>query len=185
MRRLGVTILDYAVVAACVLFSALGWRRGFVRGALALASSFLGFVLAANFYPYAGALLAGVTTTQRAAELLGFALIFVATVVAGSFAGRGLRNALDRSKLGGVDRLLGALAGLGRAWLVCSALYLALTAFPFRLETVQNSAFAPALIAGTRVLAYLGSDELRGKFAKGYDALQKVWRDPATGEKKR
>jgi membrane protein required for colicin V production len=170
-----VTALDYIVLAVVALSVAAGWRRGLIRGALALASALVGLILAANFYGPAGALLSGITTTRRAADLLGFALIFAATLTAGSLLGYRLRRALDRSRLGSVDRGLGALLGLGRAWLVCSALYLGLTAFPIHLETVERSAFAPALVAGTRVLSYAGSEDLRQRFARGYEALNRLW----------
>jgi membrane protein required for colicin V production len=174
-----VTALDCTVLAIVALSVALGWRRGAIRGAFALIAALLGLILAANFYGPAGALLAGITTTQRAADLLGFALIFTATLATGSLAGHRLRRALDRAHLSFVDRGLGALLGLGRAWLVCSTLYLGLTAFPVHLGTLEQSAFAPALVAGTRVLAYAGSDDLRRRFAHGYDALQRLWETPA------
>jgi uncharacterized membrane protein required for colicin V production len=113
-----VTALDYFVLAAVAVSVAWGWRRGVVRGTFALASALLGLVLAANFFGPAGALLAGITTTRRAADLLGFALVFSATLAIGAYAGYRLRRELDRARLGFVDRGLGALARLGRAWLV-------------------------------------------------------------------
>ena len=178
------TALDFTVLAIVALSVALGWRRGIVRGAFALVAALLGFILASNFYGPVGALLAGITTTQRAADLLGFALIFTATLATGWFAGHRLRRALNRTRLSVVDRGLGALFGLGRAWLVCSALYLGLTAFPIHLGVIERSTFAPALVAGTRVLAYAASDDLRRRFAQGYDALQRLWETPAHPQRK-
>lgn len=140
-----------------------------------MGASLVGLVLAAHFYGKAGALLGVLTTTTRAADLLGFGLIFVTTVAVGAYAGHRLRKALDRAKLSWVDRLLGVLLGLARAWLVSSALYLGLTAFPVRLEAVEHSRLAPVLVEGTRALAYLGSRELRARFVEGYDALQRMW----------
>jgi membrane protein required for colicin V production len=170
-----VTALDVAVLVVAALSAAAGWRRGLLKTAFAIAAALLGLVLAANFYGPAGALLAALTTTRRAADLLGVGLIFTATLVAGAYAGRRSRRALERARLSWVDRSLGLALGLARAWLVCSALYLGLTAFPVRIEAVERARLAPALVEGTRALAYLGSPELRRRFAEGYDALRRAW----------
>jgi membrane protein required for colicin V production len=170
-----VTGIDYVVLGVVGFSTWAGWRRGVLTGLFALGSAFCGLVLAAHFYAPVGGLLGGLTTTRRAADLLGFAFVFVATLAAGAYAGYRLRKALDRAHLGGIDRGLGAAVGFLRAGLVCSAIYLGLTAFPVRLDAVRASVFAPLLVAGTDVLAYLGSEELRRRFAEGYDSLERVW----------
>jgi membrane protein required for colicin V production len=172
-----VTALDIIVLVIAALSAAAGWRRGILRAAFAIVAALAGLVLAAHFYGPVGALVAVLTTTQRAADLLGFALIFVTSLVAGAYGGYRLRKALERAKLSWVDRALGLGLGLARAWLVSSALYLGLTAFPVRFEAVERARLAPALVEGTRVLAYLGSAELRRRFLEGYDALQRMWGD--------
>jgi membrane protein required for colicin V production len=88
-----------------------------------------------------------------------------------------LRTVLKRSRLSWADHLLGAGFGLLRGWLVCSALYLALTAFPVKIDAVQRATFAPALLEGTRVIAYLTSRELRERFYAGYETIKRMW-DP-------
>lgn len=165
------TALDYTVIVIALLSAAAGWRRGLLRSVVTIAAALLGLVLAAHFYGYAGALLAVLTTTRRAADLLGFGVIFVATLAAGAIGAYRLRAALDRRRLSWVDRALGASAGLVRAWLVSAAIYMALTAFPARIEAVERSRLAPVLVEGSRVLAYLGSREFRQRFAEGYDWL--------------
>jgi membrane protein required for colicin V production len=170
-----VTALDAIVFVIAVLSAAAGWRRGFLRAAISIVAAFLGLVLAANCYGPVGAMLAVLTTTQRSADLLGFGLIFTATLAAGAYGGHRLRKALDRARLSWVDRSLGLALGLVRAWLVCSALYLGLTAFPVRIEAVERSRSAPILVEGTRALAYLGSSELRRQYSEGYDALLRLW----------
>jgi hypothetical protein len=68
---------------------------------------------------------------------------------------------------------MGAAFGLLRGWLICSVIYLALTAFPLRPAAVEHARFAPALIEGTRVIAYLTSPELRERFFDGYEKVRK------------
>ena len=178
------TALDLIVLVIATLSAAAGWRRGILRAALAIVAALAGLVLAAHFYGPVGALVAVLTTTQRAADLLGFALIFTTSLVAGAYGGFRLRKALERARLSWIDRMLGLALGLARAWLVCSALYLALTAFPVRVEAVERSRLAPVLVEGTRVLAYLGSADLRRRFLEGYDTLQRLWGDPGSREVK-
>src|ERR687884_390467 len=73
--------------------------------------------------------------TTGAALMLGFA------------AGQLARGRLKRARLGWLDRALGALFGLARGLAVCAIMYLALTAFPVRLDAVAEARTAP-LLAG-------------------------------------
>ena len=169
------TILDYIVLTVTALLAIAGWRRGALRGIFAIGAALVGLVLASNFYAAAGVALSGLITTRPAADLLGFAVIFLLTLATGALMAYRLRKALKRAKLSWVDRAAGASLGLLRAWLVCSALYMGLTAFPIRIEAVERSVFAPVLVEGTRALAYLGSEEFREQFREGYDVLQRLW----------
>jgi len=152
-----------------------GWRRGIITGLFTLGAALCGLVVASHAYAPVGRLLYTITTNDRSAGLLAFGLLFAGTLAAGVYAGYRLRKALDRARLRSIDRLFGALVGLVRAWLVCSAIYLGLTAFPVRLDAVEHSLFAPILVAGTEALAYLGSDDLRRRFSEGYDSLERSW----------
>ena len=61
-----------------------------------------------------------------------------------------------------------------RGWLVCSVIYLALTAFPFKPEAVERAMFGPVLLEGTRAVAYLTSSELRERFWTGYETIRQL-----------
>ncbi|MFY9571832.1 MAG: hypothetical protein WAV20_10575, partial [Blastocatellia bacterium] len=54
-------------------------------------------------------------------------------------------------------------------------IYLALTAFPGRPEAVERATFGPALLEGTRVIAYLTSREVRQRFFNGYETVKQLW----------
>ena len=126
-------------------------------------------------YPYAASLFSGFVSTARAANLIGFVAVFLIVLVAGSLLARWLRGGLKRARLDWLDHVLGAVFGLVRGWLVCSVIYLALTAFPVKLEAVERAAFAPALLEGTRVIAYITSSDLRERFLNGYAMIQGMW----------
>jgi uncharacterized membrane protein required for colicin V production len=119
--------------------------------------------------------MSGLVSTSRAADLLGFVAVFLAVLVCGSLLARWLRGGIKRARLGWMDHALGALFGLVRGWLVCSSIYLALTAFPVKIEAVERATFAPALLEGTHVIAYLTSPDLRERFLSGYRMVQELW----------
>ena len=169
------TVLDYFVVIVVVASVALGATRGIIKGIISLSSALAGLVIAAQLYPFAAGLFGSFVSTARAANLLGFVAIFLLVLVGGSLLARWLRGGLKRVRLDWLDHLLGAVFGFLRGWLVCSVIYLALTAFPVKLEAVERATFAPALLEGTRVIAYLTSKDLRDRFFDGYAMIQGMW----------
>ena len=169
------TVLDYFVVIVVVASVALGATRGIIKGIISLSSALAGLVIAAQLYPFAASLFGSFVSTARAANLLGFVAIFLLVLVGGSLLARWLRGGLKRVRLDWLDHLLGAVFGFLRGWLICSVIYLALTAFPVKLEAVERATFAPALLEGTRVIAYLTSKDLRDRFFDGYAMIQGMW----------
>jgi membrane protein required for colicin V production len=111
------------------------------------------------------------------ANLLGFIAIFVLVAAAGSFLSWRLRGALRKARIGWVDHLLGGALGFVRGWLVCSVVYLALTAFPLKPEAVERAYFGPVLLEGARVVAYLTSAELRERFFDGTETVRQLWQE--------
>lgn len=170
------TVLDYFVLIVVVASTISGATRGILKGIISLISAVAGLIAAAHLYVYAAALFRGLVETARAASLLGFVAVFLLALVAGSLVSRWLRGRLKRARLDWLDHTLGAAFGLARGWLICSVIYLALTAFPVRLATVEQATFAPALLEGTRVIAYLTSTELRERFFEGYVKVTEIWR---------
>jgi membrane protein required for colicin V production len=169
------TVLDYFVLILVTGSIAMGATRGIIKSALSVISALVGLLVAAQVYPYAAVLFSGIVSTARAANLLGFVTVFLLVLVGGSLLARWLRGGIKRTRLGWLDQLLGAGFGLLRGWLVCSVIYLVLTAFPIKLEAVERAAFAPVLLEGTRVIAYLTSRDLRERFMNGYATIQAMW----------
>jgi membrane protein required for colicin V production len=137
------TAFDWAVVAVIggsILLAAL---RGFVRSAVSLGAWVAALVLALQLGPALAGHLAGLSLPSLASQALGFALVFLGVVVAGALVGIVLARALRAVGLGAVDRLFGALFGLGRGLLVVLAgvLLAGFTAIP-RHDWWQNSVLA-------------------------------------------
>ncbi|MFY9607420.1 MAG: CvpA family protein [Blastocatellia bacterium] len=169
------TVLDYFVLIVVVATVASGATRGILKGIVSVASALAGLVLAAQFYAYAAIPFFAVGSTGHWANFLGFATIFVAMLFAGSWLTGWLRSGLRRARLSWLDHLVGAGFGLMRGWLICSAVYLALTAFPLRPAAVERAVLAPVLLEGTHVIAYLTSEDMRQRFLNGYESVKRLW----------
>ena len=167
------TVLDYFVLLVVLASVASGATKGIIRVIISVAFTVAGLVVAAYSYTYAASLLR-TFVPARLADLLGFVAVFLLVLLCGSLLARWLRGGLKRARLGWVDHALGAAFGFLRGWLICSVIYLALTAFPLKPEAVERATFGPALLEGTRVIAYLTSRELRERFFSGYGAVKEL-----------
>lgn len=168
------TVLDYFVLLVVVASVTSGLTKGIIRVIVSVAFTVAGLVLAAYSYMYAARLL-HLLVSGGLANLVGFITVFVLVIVAGSFLSWRLRGLLKRARLGWTDHALGAVFGFLRGWLVCSVVYLALTAFPVRLEAVERATFGPALLEGAQVITRLTSRDLSEKFLTGYESVRQLW----------
>ncbi|HVF68255.1 MAG TPA: CvpA family protein [Pyrinomonadaceae bacterium] len=167
------TVFDLFVLAIVGASVAAGALRGFVRALIAGFGLLVGVVLAARAYAPAGEVLRGfgLVESNEAAHAGGFLLVVGVVLVAGFAVGHFARAGLKRAKLGWLDRALGAAFGLARGVAVCSVVYLALTAFPVRLESVAEASTGPALAEGARLLSFCTSEDVRAQFLAEYRRL--------------
>jgi|SRR5215831_863500 len=162
------TVLDYSVIAIVGTSLIFGLVRGIIKASITLLACIVGLVAAGYLYPYAGAAIKPAVSSKVAADFIGFVLILIAVLIGGMTVSSLLRRLLKRIQLSWLDHLLGGGFGLVRGWLICSALYLALTAFPVSLDAVEQAKLSPVLLEGTRAIAYLTSPEVRERFQSGY-----------------
>lgn len=164
------TIFDFIVFALVGASIAAGASRGLVRALITGAALIVGLIVAAQGYEATGKLLLGlgIVESKAAANAGGFLLIMTVVLVAGFVAGRLVRGGMRRVHLEWFDRVLGGAFGLLRGLAVCSVMYLALTAFPVRIEAVDKAETAPVLAEGARLLALFTSQDLRTRFLEEY-----------------
>ena len=168
------TVLDFLVLLVVSVSVVSGATKGIIRVIVSVAFTVAGLVLAAHSYMYAAGLLR-IFVAGWLANLLGFIAVFLLVVIAGSLLSWRLRGVLKHARLGWTDHALGAVFGFLRGWLVCSVVYLALTAFPIRPEAVERATFGPALLKGAQVIAWLTSRELSERFLTGYESVKQLW----------
>ena len=167
------TFFDLFVLAIVGASVAAGALRGMVRALIASIGLAVGFVVATHTYQEAGSFLRGFGAVEsvEASHAAGFLLMTGLVLLAGFILGESARAGLRRAKLEWFDRALGAGFGLLRGAAVCSVIYLALTAFPVRLESVAQARTGPALAEGARLIALCTSDDVRARFLAQYQHL--------------
>ncbi len=141
------TWFDWLILSVIVLSSLLGVWRGVVSEILALAAWIAAFIAAKMWGAGAAELMSAWLHNLHEPALrhmLGFATVFVATLLLFAVARFALSNLLRAIGLGLVDRFLGALFGLGRGVLLVLAGVLlgGLTDMP-RQQWWQETALIP------------------------------------------
>jgi membrane protein required for colicin V production len=167
------TFFDLFVLAIVGASVAAGALRGFVRALIASFGLVVGFFVASHTYEQAGAFIRGLGLVEsvEAGYAAGFLLMVGVVLAVGFVVGESVRAGLKRAKLQWFDRALGAGFGLVRGVAVCSVVYLALTAFPVKIEAVTHARTGPALAEGARLLALCTSTEVRARFLTQYQHL--------------
>lgn len=171
--------LDIVLVVILVCSVIAGFRKGFARVSVGLVATLIGLILGLWFYGAAGAFLLPYVSYRGLANFIGFCLIFVGVLLAGSLVGWLLAKLLKWAGLGWLDRLMGAVLGVLRALLIGIGLVLALLSFAFKPppQSVVQSRLAPYVIDAARVLVVIAPRELRDAFQSGYDHVKKVWNE--------
>ena len=171
------TLLDYLVLIVVAVSVASGAVRGLLKGTISVISALVGLVAAAYSYRYVTRFCSLFVSSTQLAELLAFTAVFVVVVAVGAVFSYKLRRWIKGGTLSLADHALGAAFGLLRAWLLCSVLYLGLTAFPVKIEAVGQSRFAPLLLEGTHLISYLTSPQIRERFLNGYARIKELTRE--------
>lgn len=140
---------DGIIVAVVGLSTAIGLIRGFAREVM----SVIVWVTA-----FAAALLLGESVAQLLdlgagfGTAAGFALVFVAVLIAGAIVQRMLAKLVRTTGIGGTDRMLGSLFGALRGGLVVLVALIALRPFAETTAWWLESALVPELLAFERDL---------------------------------
>jgi membrane protein required for colicin V production len=172
---LELTLLDWIVLLVLAVSIISSLLKGFARETISLASVVVGLLLASWFYPFLGPFFSNYVKTRDIANLLGFTTIFFGCVVLGVLISYFVNRILRAAHLQWFDRLLGGAFGLIRGWLIGAGLFLMLTAFPVKLDSVKEAKLSPYLLAGARAMALITPKVLRDKFLEGYHKVERYW----------
>jgi membrane protein required for colicin V production len=146
------TYFDYAMLGIVALSIAISLWRGLIREVVSLVAWLVALWVAARFAVDVSPIVPGSISSPPLRYLTAFAVLFSATVIGLELLGFFVARLLRSVGLGFIDRLLGAIFGLGRGVLIAWILTLAggFTTLPQR-DWWRDAVLAPPL--QTAVLA--------------------------------
>ncbi|HTG74026.1 MAG TPA: CvpA family protein [Terriglobia bacterium] len=162
------------ILFGSVVYSAL---KGFVRELLGMLSLVAAFFISVSFYRVASEPFKEVVKTENIALFLGFASIFLGTLIVGALVIWAVQKLVKFAKVQWFDRLLGAAFGFIRGWILGSVVFLVLTSFDLQSERVRDSQLAPYYLPGARIIALATPHDLKTRFMDGYRVVEKWWRE--------
>lgn len=107
---------DYAIIVALALSVLVGLWRGFIGEVMALVCWVLAFWVAWMFGPVLAEQFSASISVPSVRVMLGYAVCFIAVLIAGAIVSYLLRKLVSGSGLSGTDRLLGMVFGLVRGF---------------------------------------------------------------------
>ena len=152
--------IDYAVLAIVGISGVISLMRGFVKEALSLAGWIAAFWIAIAYSGRVAAWLEGFVTVPSVRVAIGFAVLFVAVLLACGIVLRMAGLLVEKTGMSGTDRTLGIVFGVLRGVVVVGLLVLlaGLTPLP-RDPWWSESSFLPHFVDIAREIgAYLPDD---------------------------
>ena len=108
------TYVDFIILGIVLLSAVISVLRGFVKEAVSLISWVLAFWVSATFAGKLSALLPDAVAAPQLRVAISFAILFLATLLAGGLANYLISSLVLRSGLSGTDRALGVVFGVLR-----------------------------------------------------------------------
>ena len=171
------TLLDWIVLGIVLYSAVISAVRGFAREILGLVTVVVALFLAAWFHQGLGMLFQDIFITENLALFLAFSLLFIGTLIVGFTLIWLIYRFFQFAHIEWFDRVLGGAFGFIRGWLLGSVIFLVLTSFEVRSETVKNSQLSPYFLHGSRIVAAVTPFELKSRFMVGYEEIQRWWRE--------
>jgi membrane protein required for colicin V production len=171
---MSLSTLDWLIVLIVLVSTLQATTEGFFHEFFALAGVIVGYLIAAWEYPRAASWYSRFVNSQWTADIAGFFTIFFIVVLLASLAGRLVRWAVKGVGLRWFDRVLGAVFGFLRGFVISAVVVLAIAAFAPHWVGFRQSRMAPVLLTGSRGMIWMAPPELRQRFWDGWNLLRTV-----------
>ena len=163
------------ILAGVVLISVVtATLKGFVRELISLASVLAGLAIAALGYRRAGPWFDDLTSSHAVALGLAFLTLFLGTLVVGAVVSFFAKKLIQKAGLQWFDRFLGGIFGLARGIAVDCVLLMVMLAFSLKPEAAHQSALAPYVATGARVIVLAMPGELKTEFQNGFEKFRQA-----------
>ena len=138
---------DIVILILILLSSVIGLVRGLFKELISLVVWFAAVMLALYFSSAMGDALSGQIADESIRTVVGFFIIFLATLILGGIVQVLVKSLISSTGLTGTDRFLGFLFGSARGVLICIVALIALQSFEIEADWWQESEFIPELLA--------------------------------------
>ncbi len=123
--------VDIITILVALILIYKSYQQGLLNSAFRLAGLVLGIIVAANLGAWASdILIMQFNLSPQAADIIGYALIFIVVILIAQLAGYFLRTIIHAIKLGWLDRLGGLFLGALKAAIIMSLIFWLLLAIP-------------------------------------------------------
>lgn len=138
---------DIVILIIILLSSVIGLVRGLFKELISLLVWFAAVMLALYFSTAMGDALSGQIADESVRTVVGFFIIFLATLIVGGIVQVLVKQLISSTGLTGTDRFLGFLFGSARGVLICIVALIALKSFEIEADWWQDSEIIPELLA--------------------------------------
>jgi len=178
--------LDIILCIALLVCVVIGFRRGFSRQLIGLASGVLALILGIYFYGLAGSWLLPYASSPVFAKAAGFILVFCGVLALGELVSFIAGKFIKITGLSFFDHVLGAGFGALR-WAVL-AIAIVMSAMAFSRgdrppDAIVESRLAPYVVGMARAVASVAPYDLKEGFHKTYEQVKAAWSDAVGGKK--
>ena len=168
------TIADWLICFLLIANVVIAAIQGFFSEILTVGGLVLGYLVAAWKYRSLSEWFETFLKNPWLADVLGFLIIFFATMLLFGIAARIARWIMKEAGLSFFDRFLGALVGVLKGGLMVAVILMVMTAFQPTSRLVQNSLLAPYFLVVGRAAIWLAPAELRTRFYQGMDLVHQA-----------
>lgn len=168
------TIADWMICAIVLLNVAVAAMQGFFSEILIVGGLVVGYLVAAWKYRSLAEWFETFLKNPWLADVLGFLIIFFATMLLFGIAARLARWIMKEAGLSGFDRFLGGVVGLLKGGLMVAVILMCMTAFQPASKLLQNSQLAPYFLVVGRAAIWLAPSELRARFYQGLELIHQA-----------
>ena len=168
------TIADWMICAVVLLNVIAAAIQGFFSEILTVGGLVVGYLVAAWKYRSLAEWFETFLKNPWLADVLGFLIIFFATMLLFGIAARLARWIMKEAGLSGFDRFLGALVGLLKGGLMVAVILMGMTAFAPTSKLLEKSQLAPYFLVVGQAAVWVAPSELRARFYQGLDLIHQA-----------
>lgn len=155
--------VDFAIIAALAWFTFAAFNAGMIREIVTIIGAIFAVALAGLFYRDLASDVKVAVDSQQTAEIIAFAMIFAAVVLASQLIASFMKSAASMLMLGLFDSIGGAFIGLAKGIIFVEIALIFAVTFPSLklIDDVNGSVIAPFFLDLIPFLEHILPDEFK------------------------